>query len=129
MNITKENIGNVNAVIKVLIEKPDYEKTVEETMKEYRQKSSIPGFRPGKAPMGLIKKRFGKAVLADEINKLLSQNLTRYLMEEKVKVLGEPLSSTEHQKPIDWEADEILNLHSMLLWLLKLNCQSMRMIK
>src|SRR5690554_3792661 len=106
MNITKENIGNVNAVVKVLIEKPDYEKTVEETLKDYRQKSSIPGFRPGKAPMGLIRKRFGKAVLADEINKLLSQNLTRYLVEEEIQVLGEPLASIEHQKPIDWGADE-----------------------
>lgn len=106
MNITRENFGNVNAVIKVLIEKPDYEKTVDETLKDYRQKSSIPGFRPGKAPMGLIKKRFGKAVLADEINKMLSQNLTRYLMEEKIRILGEPLASNEHQKPIDWETDE-----------------------
>ncbi len=106
MNITTENFGNVNAVIKVLIEKSDYEKTVEETLKDYRQKSAIPGFRPGKAPMGLIRKRFGKAVLAEEINKMLSQNLTRYLMEEKMQVLGEPLSSTEHQKPIDWDTDE-----------------------
>ena len=106
MNITKENIGNVNAVIKVLIEKPDYEKTVEETLKDYRQKSSVPGFRPGKAPMGLIRKRFGKAVLAEEINKMLSQNLTRFLVDEKVQILGEPLSSIEHQKPIDWDKDE-----------------------
>ncbi len=106
MNITRENTGNVNAVIKVLIEKPDYEKTVEETLKDYRQKSSIPGFRPGKAPIGLIKKRFGKAVLAEEINKMLSQNLTRYLVEEKIQILGEPLSSHEHQKNIDWDKDE-----------------------
>ncbi len=106
MNITRENIGNVNAVIKVLIEKPDYEKTVEETLKEYRQKSAVPGFRPGKAPIGLIRKRFGKALLVEEINKMLSQNLTRYLMDEKVRILGEPLSSTEHQKPIDWDKDE-----------------------
>ena len=106
MNITRENFGNVNAVIKVLIEKSDYEKTVEDTLKDYRQKSAVPGFRPGKAPMGLIRKRFGKAVLAEEINKMLSQNLTRYLVEEKMQVLGEPLSSIEHQKPIDWDADE-----------------------
>ncbi len=106
MNITRENIGNVNAVIKILIEKPDYEKTVEETLKDYRQKSAIPGFRPGKAPMGLIRKRFGKAVLAEEINKMLSQNLTRYLMEEKLQVLGEPLPSAEHQKPVNWDTDE-----------------------
>jgi trigger factor len=106
MNITRENNGNVNAVIKVLIEKSDYEKTVEETLKDYRQKSAMPGFRPGKAPIGLIRKRFGKALLAEEINKMLSQNLTRYLVDEKLKVLGEPLSSAEHQKPINWDTDE-----------------------
>ena len=106
MNITRENIDSVNAVVKVLIEKTDYEKTVEETLKEYRQKSSIPGFRPGKAPIGLIKKRFGTSVMVEEINKILSQNLTRYLVEEKLQVLGEPLSSTEQQKPIDWDNDE-----------------------
>jgi trigger factor len=106
MNITRENTGNVNTVIKVLIEKPDYEKTVEETLKDYRQKSSLPGFRPGKAPIGLIKKRFGKAVLAEEINKMLSQNLTRYLVDEKLQILGEPLSSREHQKDINWDSDE-----------------------
>src|SRR5690606_19038705 len=105
MNITKENTGNVNAVIKVLIEKADYEKTVEETLKDYRQKASIPGFRPGKAPMGLIKRRFEKSVMVEEINKILSQNLTRYMTDEKLQILGEPLSSTEHQKPIDWEND------------------------
>ncbi|MBW6537291.1 MAG: trigger factor [Mariniphaga sp.] len=106
MKVTRENIDNVNAVVKVLIEKPDYEKTVEETLKDYRQKASIPGFRPGKAPMGLIKRRFEKSVMAEEINKMLSQNLTRYLMDEKLQVLGEPLASNEHQKSIDWEKDE-----------------------
>jgi len=106
MKITRENTDNVNAVIKVLIEKPDYEKTVEEKLKEYRQQASIPGFRPGKAPMGLIKRRFEKSVMVEEINKMLSQNLTRYMMDEKLQILGEPLASTEHQKPIDWEKDE-----------------------
>jgi trigger factor len=106
MKVTRENIGNVNAVIKVLIEKQDYEKTVEETLKDYRQKASIPGFRPGKAPIGLIKRRFEKSVMVEEINKMLSQNLTRYMMDEKLQILGEPLASAEHQKPIDWEKDE-----------------------
>lgn len=106
MKITKENIDELNAVIRVLIEKPDYEKTVEETLKEYRQKSSIPGFRPGKAPIGLIRKRFGKSIMVEEINKLLSQNLTNFLMEEKMQILGEPLASQDHQKPIDWENNE-----------------------
>ncbi|MCF8364079.1 MAG: trigger factor [Prolixibacteraceae bacterium] len=106
MNITRENADNVNAVIKIVIEKPDYEKTVEEKLKEYRQNSSIPGFRPGKAPAGLIKRKFGKAVLIEEVNKLLSQNLTKYLMEEKLQVLGEPLGNEEQQKSIDWDKDE-----------------------
>lgn len=106
MNITRENIDNVNAVIKILIEKPDYEKTVEEKLKEYRQNSSLPGFRPGKAPAGLIKKRFGKAILLDEVNKMLSQNLTKYLVEEKLQILGEPLGNQELQKQIDWDKDE-----------------------
>jgi trigger factor len=106
MNITRENIGNVNAVIKVLIEKPDYEKTVEETLKDYRQKSSFRGSGPVKLQWGSLKKGSVKAVLAEEINKMLSQNLTRYLMDEKMHILGEPLASTEHQKNIDWDKDE-----------------------
>ena len=106
MNITRENIDDVNAVIKVLIEKADYEKTVADTLKEYRQKASIPGFRPGKVPAGLIKRRFGKSVLIDEVNKLLSQNLSKYLVEEKLNILGEPLPNEEQQKTIDWDNDE-----------------------
>jgi trigger factor len=106
MNITRENIDNVNAVIKVSIEKPDYEKTVEEKLKEYRQKADIPGFRPGKAPAGLIKKRFGNSVLLEEVNQMISQNLSKYLMEEKLQILGEPLASEKNQKPIDWNNDE-----------------------
>jgi trigger factor len=106
MNITRENIDNVNAVIKISIEKPDYEPKVEQKLKEYRQKADMPGFRPGKAPLGLIKKRFGKSLLIDEVNTLLSQKLTGYLMEEKLQILGEPLANEEQQKPIDWDKDE-----------------------
>jgi len=106
MDITRENTDNVNAVIKITIEKPDYEPKVEEKLKEYRQKADMPGFRPGKAPLGLIKKRFGKSLLIEEVNTLLSQKLTSYLMEEKLQILGEPLANEEQQKPIDWDKDE-----------------------
>jgi trigger factor len=106
MNITRENIDNVNAVIKVTIEKADYEKPVNDALKEYRQKASVPGFRPGKVPAGLIQKRFGKAILLDEVNKALSQNLSKYLVEEKLNILGEPLPNEEQQKTIDWDNDE-----------------------
>ena len=106
MNITRENIDDVNAVIKVEIEKADYEKAVNDTLKDYRQKASIPGFRPGKVPAGLIKKRFGTAVLVDEVNKILSQSLSKHLVEEKLNILGEPLPNEEQQKSINWETDE-----------------------
>ena len=106
MNITRENLNEVNAVIKVLVEKSDYEKPVNDALKEYRQKAVIPGFRPGKVPAGIIKKRFGNAILIEEVNKLLSHNLSTYLVEEKLNILGEPLPSEEHQKEIDWATDE-----------------------
>ena len=106
MTITRENIDDVNAVIKLVIEKADYEKEVAGKLKEYRQQASIPGFRPGKAPAGLIKKRFGASVLVEEVNKLLSQKLSAYLVEEKLNILGEPLPNEEQQKDINWETDE-----------------------
>jgi trigger factor len=106
MNITRENIDDVNAVLKVEIEKADYEKAVNDTLKDYRKKASIPGFRPGKVPAGLIKKRFGTAVLVDEVNKIISQSLSKYLVEEKLNILGEPLPNEEQQKSINWETDE-----------------------
>ena len=113
MNINLENIDQVNAVINLTIEKTDYEKQVADVLKDYRQKATIPGFRPGKVPAGLIKKRFGTAVLVEEVNKLISQNLSKYMIDEKLPVLGEPMPNEEKQKPIDWEKDESFELLSM----------------
>lgn len=109
MNITRENIDNVNAVINIAIEKADYEKQVADVLKDYRQKASIPGFRPGKAPAGLIKKKFGTPVLVEEVNKLLSQNLSKYLVDEKLPILGEPLPKEDQQEAINWDTDESFN--------------------
>ncbi len=106
MNITRENIDALNATIKIEIEKADYEKTVNDQLKEYRQKAVIPGFRPGKAPDGLIRRKYRIPVLVDEVNKLLSQKLSQYLVDEKLRLLGEPLPNTEKQKSINWETDE-----------------------
>ncbi len=106
MNITRENIDAVNAVLKVAIEKADYEQTVANQLKEYRQKAVIPGFRPGKVPDGLIKRKFRIPVLVEEVNKLLSQKLSQYLVDEKLNILGEPLPNEEQQKSINWETDE-----------------------
>jgi trigger factor len=106
MNITRENIDAVNAVLKVAIEKADYEKVVADQLKEYRQKAVIPGFRPGKVPDGLIRRKYRIPILVDEVNKLLSKNLSQYLVDEKLNILGEPLPNEEQQKTINWETDE-----------------------
>lgn len=91
MNITKEQIDALNAVVKVAITKEDYQDKVQAILNDYRKQANIPGFRKGHVPMGLIKKQYGKAVLVDEVNKLIQDNLNKYLTEEKLDVLGNPL--------------------------------------
>lgn len=106
MQISRTNTDELNAVVRLTIEKSDYEATVNETLKDYRKKANMPGFRKGMVPAGLIKKMYGKAVLAEEINKILSNELNRYLNEEKIQILGEPLPNETEQKPIDFNNDE-----------------------
>ncbi len=105
MKITRENREQGNVIIQLLIEPSDYEKNVADKLREYRQKASLPGFRPGKVPASLIQKRYAKPLLAEEVNELLTHNLTRYLEEEKLSILGDPLPAHDKQKPIDWEKD------------------------
>ena len=104
MNITKEQIDELNAVITVAISKDDYKDKVEKILKDYRRQANIPGFRKGQVPMGLIEKQYGKAVLVDEVNKLLQDNLGKYLNEEKLDVLGNPLP--RQQDNFNWDADD-----------------------
>lgn len=103
MNITRENIDELNAILTVSIEKNDYEATVSDVLKNYRKKANMPGFRPGMVPAGLIKKMYGKAALAEEVNKLISKGLTDYIHAENLNVLGEPLPNDEKQPTIDWD--------------------------
>lgn len=103
MNITKENIDALNAVLKVKIEKSDYEEKVNSVLKDYRKKAQIPGFRPGKVPFGMVKKMYEKPVMLEEINKLLSESVSNYIFEEKLKILGDPLPNEEKQEMIDWD--------------------------
>jgi trigger factor len=103
MNITRENIDELNAILTVSIEKNDYEANVNEVLKNYRKKANMPGFRPGMVPAGLIKKMYGKAILAEEVNKIISKGLTDYIHAEKLNVLGEPLPNDEKQPAIDWD--------------------------
>ena len=104
MNITRENVDALNAVVKVDIAKEDYSDKVEKILVDYRKTANIPGFRKGHVPMGMVKKQYGKAVLFDEVNKLLQDALNKYLTEEKLDVLGQPLPKT--QEEIDWESDK-----------------------
>ncbi len=103
MNITRENIDELNAVLTILVEKSDYETTVNDILKNYRKKANMPGFRPGMVPAGLIKKMYGKAALAEEVNKIISKSLTDYIYAEKLNVLGEPLPNEEKQTVTDWD--------------------------
>lgn len=106
MNITKENIDNLNAVLKVQIIKADYDEKVESVLKDYRKKASIKGFRPGMVPIGLVKKMYGKAVLIDEINKLVTENIQKYLTDEKVEILGDPMPKADEQEKFDFDTQE-----------------------
>lgn len=104
MNITREDIDDLNAVLKVDIAKADYDTKVEKILKDYRKSANIPGFRKGHVPMGLVKKQYGKAVLVDEVNKLLQENLNKYLTEEKLNILGNPLP--KNQADLDWSSPD-----------------------
>ncbi|PRX57779.1 trigger factor [Flagellimonas meridianipacifica] len=106
MNITKQQIDELNAVVKVAISKEDYQEKVDNILKDYRKQANIPGFRKGQVPIGLIKKQYGKAVLVDEVNKLLQDNLNKYLTEEKLDVLGNPLP--KQQDNFNWD-NEVLD--------------------
>ena len=105
MNITKENIDSLSGIIRVNIEEADYQANVEKALSDYRKKANMPGFRPGKVPQGLVKKMYGKAALADEVNKLLSDGLSKFIVDEKLDILGEPLPHEELQQTIDWDND------------------------
>lgn len=105
MNIKKDQVDELNAVITVKIEKPDYEERVNNVLKDYRRKARFDGFRPGKVPQGLVNKMYRKPVLAEEINKVLAESLTKFLVDEKLNILGEPLPNEQQPGKIDWDND------------------------
>lgn len=104
MNITREDIDALNAVVTVEIVKDDYSEKVEKILTDYKKSANIPGFRKGHVPYGMIKKQYGKAVLIDEVNKLLQDAIGKYLNEEKLDVLGNPLPKA--QDDLDWNSDQ-----------------------
>ncbi|MCE3280835.1 MAG: trigger factor [Bacteroidetes bacterium] len=103
MNITQENIDELNAVLKVKVVAEDYLPKVEGALKNYQRKATVPGFRPGKVPTGVIKKMYGKSVMVDEINKLLNDSLYKYINDNKIEILGNPLPKADDKTVIDWD--------------------------
>jgi trigger factor len=106
MNITRESIDDLNAVLKIQVEKADYDGNVEKVLRDYRKKANIKGFRPGMVPIGLIKKMYGKAVQIDEINKIVTENIQKYLTDEKIEILGDPLPRLDDHEKIDFDTQE-----------------------
>lgn len=106
MNVSLQNIDKVSALLTVKLEKADYQERVDKALKHLRQKAQMPGFRPGMVPMGLVKKIYGKSVLAEEVNKLLSETVYKYIQDNKVNILGEPLPNEEKQPAIDFDTME-----------------------
>ena len=104
MNITKENIDALNAVVKVEISAADYQDKVDKLLQDYRKKADIPGFRKGQVPMGMVKKQYGKSIMIDEVNKLLQESLNNFLVEEKLDILGNPLPKIEDD--FSWETED-----------------------
>ncbi len=103
MNISQEKIDNLNTVVKINIHPEDYQPRVEKAMKDQAKKAKLPGFRPGMVPVGHIKKMYGKSILVDEINNMLSDTLNKYLDEEKLEVLGQPLPKVDDRKEYNWD--------------------------
>lgn len=104
MKVTFENPDKVNGLITLTVEETDYKDDVEKTLKSYRKKANVPGFRPGQVPMGMIKRQFGTSVKVDVINKLIGEEIYKYVNDNKIKMLGEPMPSSK-QTPVDVEAE------------------------
>ncbi len=109
MNITQEPNGNLQAIIHIHLKEEDYSEKVNKTLKDYRKKANMPGFRKGMVPMGMIKKMYGQSVTAEEVNKTVSEALNNYIDENKINALGYPLPNMEKTKQIDFNTDKELD--------------------
>lgn len=105
MNITRKDIDALNAVVTVEVSKGDYAQNVEKVLGNYRKNATIPGFRKGAVPMSLIQKQYGKAVMYEEVNKILQEKLNQYLQDEKIEILGNPMPAVSDD--FNWDADDL----------------------
>lgn len=106
MDIQLDKLSKTEALIKIKVSENDYQPKVEEKIKEYSRKASIKGFRPGKVPPGMIRKMYGKSILVEEVNHMLSHKVTDYIKENKLEIIGDPLPNVEKAQDIDWDAQK-----------------------
>ena len=105
MNIVRKDLDQNKATLTVSVTKADYDEKVEKSLRDYRKKANIPGFRPGNAPLGMLRKIYGKALVAEEVNRLVSEGLYNYIKDNNIHILGEPLPA-ETQGEVDFENSE-----------------------
>jgi trigger factor len=103
MNITQEKVNNLNSILKVKLGPADYQQRVDSQLKELQRKASMPGFRPGKVPVGMVKKMYGKSVLADEVNKVLNNSVNEFISSNKIEIIGQPIPSLQQNDKLDWD--------------------------
>ncbi|MDB4606609.1 trigger factor [Crocinitomicaceae bacterium] len=103
MKVLQESVDKLNAVLKVEIKSEDYQNIVKASLEKYRKSAKVPGFRPGKVPFGMIQKQYGKSVLAEELNKLANDSLYKFITEEKLEILGNPIPTADETFKGDME--------------------------
>ena len=106
MDISLDKTENNEALIKIRVKQEDYQQGVDQKIKDFSKKANMKGFRPGKVPKGLIKKMYGKSILAEEINRILGEELSKYIRENDLQFLGEPLPRRDEMEAIDWDNQE-----------------------
>lgn len=111
MEITRENTGELTTTVKIVLSPSDYTENINKVLKDHQRKANVPGFRPGHVPFGMVKKLYGSAVFADEINKTLTEKLTQYIEDEKLVILGQPLPNTERTSTFDWKEEKDIEFY------------------
>lgn len=106
MEITLDKKSNTEGLIKIKLTEGDYQPHVEEKVRDFAKKANIKGFRPGKVPTGVIKSLYGKSILVDEINHLLSHKISDYIRDNNIRILGDPMPNQQQSLAIDWDAQK-----------------------
>src|SRR5690606_40750884 len=106
MNITQEKSEELDVLVTINLERQDYRERADKAIKSYSRKVRIPGFRPGMVPKGHIKKLYGKSILLEEINTLLSDALNNYITENKLEILGQPLPKNDEDREYKWDFED-----------------------